>query len=406
MKIGIMCHSGCGGSTRVATELAAELTRRGHKVHLFAQTVPFGYCESSNGVIMHTTTPDPENNHHPACLHTAWTNKEIEAFKTRVLEVAVTDKLDVLHFHYAVPFGFIAAEIKQRLRREAPVLVGTLHGTDVTVHGNDPVKGPQLAQALNHIDLLTTVSSGHARLSADVFGLLKQPEVIYNFVDLLKFRPRVNTKLHSTSRCRPKIVHVSNFRPVKDPQSVAYIYLGVRRQIDAELWLIGDGPEMKEVKTIFKGSGFENDVTYWGIQKDVGSILAQADLLLLTSLYESFSLAALEAMACGVPVLAPKVGGIPEVVVDGKTGFLYPAKEHSHAVKYAVKLLSDFNINKMMKDEAIAHSHNFGKNKAVSAYEDFYKKSMNMQGSKERCGLRVTRNPQTEVKNDTKNHQR
>ena len=131
------------------------------------------------------------------------------------------------------------------------------------------------------------------------------------------------------------------------------------------------------VKAIFRESEFENDVTYWGIEKQVVPLLAQTDLLLLTSLYESFSLAALEAMACGVPVLAPKVGGIPEVVVDGKTGFLYPANDHSHAVDIAVKLLSDPNIKKIAKQEAIIHSHNFEKNKVVSVYEDFYLESIN-----------------------------
>jgi L-malate glycosyltransferase len=368
MKIGIMCHSGCGGSTRVATELAKELSRRGHSVHLFTQRVPFGYCNSANGVVLHTTTTEHKNNHHPAYLYTSWTDMEIEAFKNRVLEVAATDKLDILHFHYAVPFGFIAAEIKQRLRQSAPLLVGTLHGTDVSVYGNDPVKGPKLAQALCHVDLLTTVSANHARLSADVFGLLKQPEVVSNFVNLFKFRPRVN----STPRTRPKIAYISNFRPVKDPKSMAHIFLDIRKRIDSKLWLIGDGPELEAVKTIFKDSEFEDDVTYWGIQKQVAPILAQTDLLLLTSLYESFSLAALEAMACGVPVLAPKVGGIPEVVVDGKTGFLYPAGEHSHAVNIAVKLLSDPDISKKTKNEAILHSHNFDINKVVSVYEEVY----------------------------------
>jgi N-acetyl-alpha-D-glucosaminyl L-malate synthase BshA len=377
MKIGIMCHSSCGGSTRIGTELAVELSRRGHRTHLFSQTVPFGYCESTNGVILHTTTPDHKNNHHPASLYTAWTDKEIEAFKTRVLEVAATDRLDVLHFHYAVPFGFVAAAIKQRLRQAAPLLVGTLHGTDVSVHGNDPVKGPKLAKALRHMDLLTTVSDNHARLSADVFGLLKQPEVVSNFVDLSKFRPHINNKRRSAARSRPKIAHISNFRPVKDPQSMAHIFLNVRKQIDSELWLIGDGPEMETVKAIFKESEFENDVIYWGIQKEIFPILAQADLLILTSQYESFSLAALEAMACGVPVLAPKVGGIPEVVVDGKTGFLYPANEHSHAVDIAVKLLTAPDIKKMVKNEAIIHSYNFEKNKIVSVYEDFYSESIN-----------------------------
>lgn len=368
MKIGIMCHSSCGGSTRIATELAKELSRRGHRVHLFTQKVPFGYCNSSNGVVLHTTATGHKNKLHPAYLYTSWTDKEIEAFKSRILEVAATDRFDVLHFHYAVPFGIIAAEIKQCLRQAAPLIVGTLHGTDVSVYGNDPVTGPKLAQALRHVDVLTTVSANHARLSADVFGLFKPPEVVSNFVDLLKFRPRKNSK----PRSRPKITYISNFRPVKDPKGMARIFIDIRKQIDSELWLIGDGPELEAVKAIFNNSEFEDDVTYWGIQKQVAPILAQTDLLLLTSLHESFSVSALEAMACGVPVLAPKVGGIPEVVVDGKTGFLYPASEHSHAVNIAVKLLSDIDIRKKTRHRAILHSHNFEINKVVSVYEKVY----------------------------------
>jgi len=379
MKIGIMCHSSCGGSTRIATELSKELSRRGHRVHLFTQTVPFGYCESSNGVILHTTTPEHKNNYHPTTLYTSWTAAEIEAFLNRILEVVRTESLDILHFHYAVPFGFVAAQVKQRLRQSAPLLVGTLHGTDVSRYGNDPVKGPQLAQALHHMDLITTVSSKHARLSEDVFDLPKPPEVISNFVDVLKCRPHINKKPCSTYRSRPKIAHISNFRPVKDPQSMAHIFIDIRKQTDAELWLIGDGPEMESVKTIFKKSEFENDVIYWGLQKQVIPILAQTDLLLLTSLYESFSLAALEAMACGVPVLAPEVGGIPEVVVDGNTGFLYPANQHAQAVEIAVKLLSDPDENRAIKNQAIIHSHNFEKNKVVSVYENFYLESINIQ---------------------------
>jgi N-acetyl-alpha-D-glucosaminyl L-malate synthase BshA len=329
--------------------------------------------------VLHTTSTEHKNNYHPSYLYTSWTEKEIEAFKICILKVIDRDKLDILHFHYAVPFGFVAAEIKQCLRQAAPLIVGTLHGTDVSVYGNDPVRGPKLAQALRHMDVLTTVSVNHARLSADVFGLHKQPEVVSNFVDLLKFRPYINNKPEVTRRSRPRITYISNFRPVKDPISMAHIFLDIRKQIDAELWLIGDGPEMKAVKEILEDSEFENDVTYWGIQKQVVPILAQTDLLLLTSLYESFSLAALEAMACGVPVIAPEVGGIPEVVVDGKTGFLYPADEHSHAVSIGVKLLSDPKISRKAKNEAILHSHNFDINKVVSKYENFYLKSMNMQ---------------------------
>lgn len=374
MRIGIMCHSSFGGSARVATNLAAELARQRHRVHLFTRTTPFGAWDYASGVILHKITPDREDDLHPASLYTDWPAEALQAFVSHVLDVIATEGLDVLHFHYAVPFAFAAAEVRRRLGQGAPLLVGTLHGTDVTVHGKDPVKGPQLAQTLRHMDALTTVSASHARLAADVFGLPTWPEVILNFVDLSRFRPRGHTQRDPNTHSRPKIVHVSNFRPVKDPQSMARIFVGIQEQMEAELWLIGDGQEMEALKSIFQQSGFENDVHYWGLQCDVAPLLAQTDLLLMTSLYESFCLAALEAMACGVPVLATKVGGLPEVVVHGKTGFLFPLGDHDLAVRLAVSLLSDPTRHRIMREAAVRHARQFGSKQIVPAYEDLYQR--------------------------------
>jgi N-acetyl-alpha-D-glucosaminyl L-malate synthase BshA len=171
---------------------------------------------------------------------------------------------------------------------------------------------------------------------------------------------------------KPKIAHISNFRAVKDPQSMARIFLRIREQMEAELWLIGDGPEMMAVKSILQQSGFEDDVRYWGLQRDVAPLLAQADLLLMTSLSESFCLAALEAMACGIPVLATEVGGLPEVVVHGETGFLFPLGDHSSAARLAVNLLSDQNLLRTMQIAAARHAYQYGVEKVVPLYEDFY----------------------------------
>jgi N-acetyl-alpha-D-glucosaminyl L-malate synthase BshA len=382
MRIGIMCLASFGGSARIATQLAVQLAQRRHRVHLFARTPPFGDKNHADGVTLHTITPDREADIHPARLYTDWSAEDFQTFLSRVLDVIATEGLDVLHFHYAVPFAFLAAEVKRRLGWAAPLLIGTLHGTDVSVYGRDPIKGPQLAQTLRDIDELTTVSGSHACLASEVFGLSTQPKVIPNFVDLSRFRPHAPSRLPPLVRGRvgegvrprPRIAHVSNFRPVKDSQSMARIFLSIREQMEAELWLIGEGPELDTVRSILQQNGAEKDVRYWGLRHDVARLLAQTDLLLMTSLSESFCLAALEAMACGVPVLATKVGGLPEVMVQGETGFLFPVGDHNLAVRLAVDLLSDQARHRAMSEAAARHAARFGYEQIVPEYECLYSK--------------------------------
>jgi len=392
MRIGIMCLSSFGGSAVIATHLAEQLARRGHRVHLFARTTPFGALDHDNGVVLHTVTPQLEAEIHPASLYTDWSAGDFDVFVSNILAVIALEGLDVLHFHYAVPFAYLAAEVKRRLEWAAPLIVGTLHGTDVSVYGRDPIKGPQLAQALYEVDVLTTVSDSHADLATDLFGLFTRPQVIPNFIDLSRFRP-IQTRLSLINkvdrprapylpylqgkptglRLRPIIAHVSNFRPVKDPQSMARIFLGIRELMEAELWLIGDGPEMDSVKSILHQSGYERDVRYWSLQRDVAGLLAQTDLLLMTSLSESFCLAALEAMACGVPVLATDVGGLSEVVVREETGFLFPVGDHNLAIRLAVNLLSDHARHRAMSEAAVRQAAYFGEDHIVPVYEDLYR---------------------------------
>ncbi|MFC1878297.1 N-acetyl-alpha-D-glucosaminyl L-malate synthase BshA [Chloroflexota bacterium] len=378
MRIGIMCLASFGGSARIATQLAGQLVRRGYRVHLFARTTPFGKQDQADGVVLHTVTSDREADIHPARLYTDWSDEDFQAFLGNIMNVIAMEGLDILHFHYAVPFAYLAAEVKRRLGWAAPLVIGTLHGTDVSIYGRDPIKGPRLARALCEIDKITTVSDSHACLAQDVFGLPTRPEVIPNFVDLSKFQPSA-PHLHAAGntdkerhRARPKIAHVSNFRPVKDPESMAKIFLGIRERMDAELWLIGDGPEMDAVKSILGGSRFEKDVRYCSLRRDVARLLAQTDLLLMTSLSESFCLAALEAMACGVPVLATEVGGLPEVVIQGVTGYLFPVGDHDLAIRQAVNLLSDQTRHRAMGKVSVRHAACFGYERIVPAYEDLY----------------------------------
>lgn len=383
MRIGILCHASFGGSARVATELAVALAKRGHQIHLFTRTMPFDYWQQMKHVVLHQLVCERQPTLHPATLYTDWPSEEFERFVGRVFEVTKKEQLDVLHFHYALPFAFVMAEIKRRLGQAAPVLIGTLHGTDVTLPESKRSKRAPLREALQALDGLTTVSAAHARLVREVFAV--EAQIIPNFVDLSRFRPAKQKEK------RPKIVHISNFRPIKNTPSVARIFLAIRHAMrcEAELWLIGDGEDMGRVKAILAQSELQNEarrvrflrkgtlpshVRYWGLQHDVAPLLAQADLLLVTSQYESFCLTALEAMACGVPVLATKVGGLPEVVVHGKTGYLFPLGEHDQAVDWAIKLLSDPIQHRAMRQAARERAAHFAVEKIVSIYEKLYRR--------------------------------
>src|SRR5690349_12468519 len=209
MRIGIICHAGCGGSGRVATELSKELARRGHQVHLFTHTPPFGQGFARPGLTLHVLLPQARPGGHPADLYTAWLPSEEQALVERIVAVTRRERLDLLHFHYAVPFAWLAAAVRQRLGRAAPPIVGTLHGTDVITHGRDGVTGPRLRAALSTMDALTAVSQNLALLARKVLNLAQAPQVIPNFIDPARFRaaPRRSG--------RPVILHVSNFRAIK-----------------------------------------------------------------------------------------------------------------------------------------------------------------------------------------------
>lgn len=374
MRIGIMCHASFGGSARIAIELATALAQRGHRVHVFTGPGPLAKGGQAANVVFHTVTQDGPASLHPATLHTNWSGEDFQRYTTRILQVIATEGLDVLHFHYAVPFAFVAQTLRDVLRDTAPLLVGTLHGTDVSNFGRDPVMGPQLTDALASTDVLTTVSTSHARLSTRVFGLSNPPHVIPNFVDLSRFRPPTFSETDSHGWTRPRLAHVSNFRPVKDTQSMARIFLAIRARIEADLWLIGSGEEMSAVRSIFRNSAFADDVAYLGLHSDVAPLLRQVDLLLVTSQHESFSLVALEAMACGVPVLATRVGGLPEVVIHGSTGMLYPLRDLASAADMAVSILSNPLVHREMREAAIQHASQFDVERIVRDYEALYQR--------------------------------
>ena len=372
MRIGMMCHASFGGSARIGIELAIALAGRGHRVHLFTRTTPLGGWDRSNGVILHTLLPDAVDTLHPATLHTSWSADDLQRYTEDILQVIADERLDVLHFHYAVPFAYVAQNVRRCLGGAAPRLVGTLHGTDVTHCGKDPAVAPKLAAALRCLDVLTTVSCSHAKLAASTFNLPSRPRVISNFIDLARFKPCPEASPLSNPERPRRIVHVSNFRPIKDTPSVARIFLGIRERLEAELWLVGSGEDLPAVRELLERSDYAGDVCYAGLQRDVAPFLCGADLLLVTSLYESFCLVALEAMACGVPVLATRVGGLPEVVMQGGTGLLFPLGDNAGAVDQAVALLTDSARHEAMRQADIRHASGFGVEQGVRAYEVLY----------------------------------
>jgi L-malate glycosyltransferase len=371
MRIGVLCHSSLGGSARVGTELALGMAERGHHIHLFARSAPLHLRPGLPRIHLHPLVgPAPVTGN----LDASWSPEDLDALVGLVAAVAVRERLDVLHFHYAVPFALVVASVRRRLGSAAPVLVGTLHGTDVSAYGCDAKVGPPVARALRAIDQLTTVSECYARLATEVFRLPTPPWVIPNFVDLTQFRPLSDGERRLEDRSgRLRIIHISNFRPVKDPLGVARIFLRLHRRLPVDLWLVGVGSELPAMRAVLNDGGAEEHVQYLGYQEDVSELLARADLLLMASRAESFCLAALEAMACGVPVLASAVGGLTELVEHGRHGFLYPLDDHEQAEQLGVELLSDRDRYAQMCRQAVCRARQFDREQVIGLYEDLYR---------------------------------
>ena len=371
LSVGLLCHDGVGGSARIAMDLGAALGSRGHDVHVFSRHAPFGMAEPPERVSFHTLAAGGGRRAASPALDADWPAARIDAMARRVASVARGVSLDVLHFHYAVPFAWVGENVVARMGTTAPALVGTLHGTDVSVLGRRPDTQWALAATLPRLDGLTTVSADHAALAARTFGLQHEPEVIPNFIDTARFRTVFRS---SRERRRPSIVHVSNFRAVKHPQAVARIFAEVRRRADAELWLVGDGEGMPEVRESLDAAGLLDDVRFFGRRLDVERILPEADVMLVTSRAESFCMAALEAGSCGVPVVAPRVGGLADTVTHGHTGELFDAGDEAAAADAVVRLLSDQNLRLRMGSAARWRAHQLSTSAVVPRYEELYRR--------------------------------
>ncbi len=376
MRIGVTCYPTFGGSGVVATELGLALAARGHQVHFISADVPARLDRFVENVFFHAV----EARDYPL-----FDSPYTLALASKMVEVTTWEKLDVLHVHYAVPHATSAYLARQILGARAPRLVTTLHGTDSTLVGNDRSFLPVTRFSIVHSDVITAPSHFLANITRENFELAGDfpIRVIPNFVDTALFAPPPSRDFgriahlfrgaEVAGRRRRLLVHSSNFRPLKRVDQVIHILAEVRRRLaddDVHLVLIGDGPERSKVADLVRQLGLSDVVSFLGKQLHFVDVLKQADVFVLPSENESFGLAALEAMACGVPVVASRLGGLPEVIDDGVSGILCSVNDVGAFAEAVVQLLTmDELLQKVGQSARQQAIHKWPAQAAVEAYE-------------------------------------
>jgi L-malate glycosyltransferase len=373
MRIGITCYPTYGGSGAVATELGLELARRGHEIHIISYASPFrlrgGYVER---VTFHEVVPVdyPLFEHSPYAL----------ALAVKQHEVALREGLELMHAHYAIPHAATAWLAKQMLKTERDLkVVTTLHGTDITLVGQDPSYFTITKFSIERSDAVTAVSTFLRDETYRAFGCDGcDVRVIPNFISTADFSPATDGSCRRVlAPADHKIlIHVSNFRPVKRVVDVVRIFARVRRAIPATLVLVGDGPDRDAAEQEVDRLGLRADVRFPGKVDRVVDLLRGSDLFLLPSQTESFGLSGLEAMACGVPVLATRTGGLPEVVVEGETGYLLPVGAVEEFADRALALLGDAALFARLRAAAVARAREFSAERVVPRYEALYQETL------------------------------
>ncbi|MCS6789431.1 MAG: N-acetyl-alpha-D-glucosaminyl L-malate synthase BshA [Bacteroidia bacterium] len=368
MRIAIICHPVMGGSGVVATELAKALACRGHDVHLLSSSLPFRYTDCLPQLHFHQVVP-----------------LDYPLFQYRPYESSLAGKIielvhrgvEVFHVHYALPHAISAYLAQQALAQEGKSLslITTLHGTDTLLAEQEPILQPIIRLSLEHSQFVTAVSHSLAHQSQQTFNLSQTPIVIPNFIDTTEFSPsRYCAKLRSHYATEDEIllVHASNFRPIKRPQFLLKLLEELREiGIPAKLLMIGDGPERPICEKITREKGLSEIVCFEGARTDIAAFLAIGDIFVLASKYESFGLAALEALSCGVPVVAPRVGGLPELL-EGGGGILYEPHDLQGAVYAILRILENLPL---LREKARANALLYATQSVVTQYENLYERA-------------------------------
>ncbi len=374
MRIGIVCYPTFGGSGVLATELGKALADKGHSVHFITYQQPVRLNVFSSNVYYHEVRV-------PTYPLFDYPPYEV-ALSSTMVDVILNHNLDLLHVHYAIPHAsaaYMAKKIVEKQGKKIPVIT-TLHGTDITLVGKDKTYAPVVTFSINESDAITAVSNNLRMETYNSFTITKEIDVIYNFVDVTRFskKPIDAFRRVIAPNGEKILVHASNFRGVKRVQDVVRIFAEVRKHLPAKLLMVGDGPERPEMENLVKELRLTEDVRFLGKQEQIEEILVVSDLFILTSNYESFGLAALEAMAARMPVISTNAGGLPEINIHGVTGFLSDVGDIEAMSKYAIELLENDEKLAAFKQNAYDQACRFDINNIIPVYEKLYSRFCTM----------------------------
>jgi N-acetyl-alpha-D-glucosaminyl L-malate synthase BshA len=374
MRIGIVCYPTFGGSGVLATELGKALADKGHSVHFITYQQPVRLDVFSANIYYHEVRV-------PTYPLFDYPPYEV-ALSSTMVDVILNHNLNLLHVHYAIPHAsaaYLAKKIVQKHGREIPVIT-TLHGTDITLVGRDKTYAPVVTFSIDESDAITAVSDNLKKETYKSFTLNKEIEVIHNFVDVTRFSKKpIDAFRRVIAPNGEKImVHASNFRGVKRVHDVVRVFAEVRKKLPAKLLMVGDGPERPAMENLVRELKVSDDVRFLGKQEQIEEILVVSDLFILPSEYESFGLAALEAMAAGMPVISTNAGGLPEININGETGYLADVGDVETMSRYAIELLQDEQKLNTLKQNAYNQACKFDIKNIVPLYEKLYSRFCTM----------------------------
>ena len=375
-KVGITSFAAHGGSGVVATELGLALVDRGHEVHFITNALPIRLKRFQEDVFFH----EVQAVHYPAFPHTPY----MLALASKMTEVVQYHELDLLHVHYAIPHAAAGFLAQKMLEPYGVKLVTTLHGTDITLVGQEPGFWPMTQFLINQSDAVTAVSKFLEEETRKTFEIKRKIEVIHNFVDTKAFRPRPDLRKQNPLAPRGEkiVVHASNLRPVKNLPTVIRVFEEIQKEVDARLVIVGDGPERASSERLARELGIEGKVVFLGVCESMEELLAMSDVLLLPSEHESFGLVALEAMSAGTPVVASDRGGLPELIVDGSSGFLHDPHDLKGQAASVLALLKDPALARRIGEEARERAReSFCIECVVDDYVEVYQGLMEAGGS-------------------------
>ena len=368
MKIGITCYPTYGGSGVIATELGKELALRGHEVHFISYALPFRLSHYIENIVFH----EVEISNYPLFEFPLYSL----SLASKMVEVAEFEKLDLLHVHYAIPHATSAYLAKEMMSKNRDLKIfTTLHGTDITLVGLEPSFLPLVKFSIEKSDGVTAVSRFLKEKTITNYSCETDIRVIPNFVDTDLFKPEENGEFRKALAPNGEkiLVHTSNFRPVKRVPDTIRVFEKIQKEIPSKLILVGDGPDRSECERLCRQLELCDKVKFLGKQDGLVEILSSSDLFLIPSQSESFGLSALEAMACGLPVISSSVGGLPELVRHNETGFIAEIGDVDRMAKYALELLTNERKYKLFSDNSRQRAVNkFDKSKVVPLYEEYY----------------------------------